>query len=410
MDQAAVLWILLSAGALVAGIAVVGILVAPRSMEPVAGVAGAIGTLSAIYGFVRLPEAYGERIDILLYASAFVLAAFGGGYSLASSLLDQLVRDRKPTTLPDFLPPAIDRPAVILVACIEPERYEPTVTAEVFESLAAEDLLEPSLGSMPFLFLAQKARYRAVGGKSPSFEELRAVSDGLQEALTGSVVEVATCSGTHALDEIVTRAVGRGHRMIVVAELTVAESLHLSAAKRAVDASRITDLGVTVRYTLPLWDSPNLSSMLTERILGVAGPLDAAGVVLVGHGQPEERAHRNPVMDEQEAALLNRVRQNLTESGVDEQHVRLAWSEWRDPDVTSAVRHLAALGCRRIVISPACFPLDTIATRLELELGVRQARVDADVSVVSLPAWTGDDAVIAELKARIDEAMREPSE
>jgi len=49
---------------------------------------------------------------------------------------------------------------------------------------------------------------------------------------------------------------------------------------------------------------------------------------------------------------------------------------------------------------PACFPLDTVETMLELPLSVRQARIDDGVSVVSLAAWHDDPALVEELRAR----------
>ncbi len=91
----------------------------------------------------------------------------------------------------------------------------------------------------------------------------------------------------------------------------------------------------------------------------------------------------------------------LLERGVDAESVRVAWADWTTPDVASSVRHLVALGRRRVLVVPAVYPLDTLATRLDLEMAVRQARVNDDVSVVTLPGWRDDEAVIAELRARV---------
>ena len=64
------------------------------------------------------------------------------------------------------------------------------------------------------------------------------------------------------------------------------------------------------------------------------------------------------------------------------------------------MRHVAALGCTRLVVAPACFPLDTVETMLELPLSVRQARIEEGVSIVSLAAWHDDPALVDELSAR----------
>jgi hypothetical protein len=199
--------------------------------------------------------------------------------------------------------------------------------------------------------------------------------------------------------------VSRGFRTVVVAEAVIAESLEVDSAKRSVDALRLSDLGVTVTYAGPLWRSERIATLVSTRILAILGDPDAGGVVLVGQGQPEDRARDRREFDEQETSFLNRVRMLLLERGVADQSVRLAWADWRAPEVTGTVRHLAALGCRRIVVSPACFPLDSIATLLDLQLSVRQARVDETVSVVTLPAWHDDPAFAEELVGGIEQAI-----
>jgi len=160
-----------------------------------------------------------------------------------------------------------------------------------------------------------------------------------------------------------------------------------------------------VTYSGPLWRSERIATLVSTRIMALVADPAASGVVLVGQGQPDDRARDRREFDEQETSFLNHVRMLLLERGVPEQSVRLAWADWRTPEVTGTVRHLAALGCRRIVVSPACFPLDSIATLLDLQLSVRQARVDETVSIVTLPAWHDDPAFAEELCTGVEHAM-----
>jgi hypothetical protein len=153
-----------------------------------------------------------------------------------------------------------------------------------------------------------------------------------------------------------------------------------------------------------MWASEPLAQLVANRAMAVAGDLSVAGIVLVGQGQPDERSRDRRDFDEQEISFLNRVRMLLLERGLTDQNVRIAWADWRTPEVTGAVRHLAALGCRRVVVSPSCFVLDSITTLLDLQLAVRQARVDDTVNVVTLPAWHDDPALIEELRALVVKA------
>jgi hypothetical protein len=56
-------------------------------------------------------------------------------------------------------------------------------------------------------------------------------------------------------------------------------------------------------------------------------------------------------------------------------------------------------------VVPAAYPLETISTLLDFSAAARSARVDQSVAVTSLPAWRDDDQVVAELAARVTEAL-----
>ena len=219
------------------------------------------------------------------------------------------------------------------------------------------------------------------------------------------LIASAWCEGERSLATRIAEAVADGFRTIIVAETVIAESLEVDAAKRAVVAMDLDEHGVDVVYTDPLWRSERVAGLVTARALAVAGDLSTAGIVLVGQGQPDERSRAFREYDEHETAFLNHVRMLLLDRGVPEQSVRIAWADWRTPEVPGSVRHLAALGCRRIVVSPSCFPLDSIATLLDLRLSVRQARVDDTVSVVTLPAWHDDPALIEALRSGVVSAL-----
>jgi protoheme ferro-lyase len=335
----------------------------------------------------------------------------GGGYALVSTLLGLLARHDRTATLPtaENLAPDPGVPLVLVLGEVESPTYSPSSTAVALEDLSREGLLSASIGVLPFLFMAQKTRFRAAGGTSPAARQLEAMAERLETVLGGGSntlrVQDAWCDGEHALATRVTEAVKDGFRSIIVGEALVSESLEVDVAKRNVDALRVGDLGVTVTYTGPLWRSDRIAGLIANRTMAVAGDLSNAGVVLVGQGQPEERSRDRREFDEHEIAFLNHVRMLLLERGFGEQSVRIAWADWRTPEVTGSVRHLAALGCRRIIVSPACFPLDSITTLLDLQLAVRQARVDESVSVVTLPAWHDDPALIEQLRADIASAL-----
>lgn len=398
MDYSAFWWIVAVVSSVISGLALVGILVAQRRLEPFASGTALVTGAAAAYALAMIAYSY-QRADAVFYAMAFVLAGVGGGYSLASTLLFRLASPFAPVVISDDELPLDPRVAVIVVSCIEPPHYDPSATAGMLQSLSDEGLLEASVGGLPFLFFAQKARYRSVDDISPSQPGLTAAADMLGGGLADRdvLVDWATCSGESRLAARVAAAVRRGHRRIVVAELSVASSIHMEAARAEVDGLRLEAHGVSLEDTDAVTRSDNVLAMLVTRILNETQGASDPGVVLVGHGQPEERARRRPAFGEAETVLLSRLRMLLAERGIADDRVRIAWSEWVEPDVTSEVRHLAALGCERIVVVPAVFPLDTLSTRTDLQLAAHQARLDDSVVVTVLPAWGPDVVVVDEL-------------
>lgn len=401
------LWIVLVLAATCLGAAFVGVLVARRALEPVFLAITLGAAVGAAWAFGSFAQVY-DRLDALLYALGFAVAAAAGGYALASTLLWRLAGEQRPATIPSTLPDDNGSAAVIVLGAVEPPEYSEQWTASSLNALADEGLLTASTVILPFLFLAAKARYRAAGGTSPGARQLETLADRLGLSLpvddVGQVLPAAV-DGEQSFETAVAAAVEAGYRRIVVVEALIAGSVELDEAKRRVDSLRLSESGVTITYTDGLWSSDRVAALVTEKSLAVADDPSSTGVLLVGIGQPEQRSRTSQSFDERELAFLSRTRMLLIERGVQANFVRLAWAEWRTPDVTSGVRHLAALGCTRLIVVPACFPLDNIATLLDLPMAIRQARVDAALSVVTLTAWSDDPALVAELRRQVMAAL-----
>jgi len=400
------IWLALLVGAAISGASVVGVLVVRRELELLTALFGMIGFGIAAFAFAEIFQEY-ARPDASLWALAFMVAAAGGGYALASTLLYRFGVNPAVQGLPDPLPPDIGMPAVVLVASVESESYDPRETAAMLQGLSDEGLLDASIGILPFLFFAQKARYRVVADDSPSVHEASTLAERLSDTISEAHAQVqwTASAGPGSVTRAVLAAAARGHRRIVVAELFVAEPAQMELARAEIHALGLGARGIEVRFTGALCDAERVLSMLVARVTRSAD--SATGVVLVGHGQPEERARMHPEYDEQELLFLNRLRMLLVERGIADDFVRLAWADWGEPDITSSVRHLAALGCRRILVVPAVYPLDTVSTRLDLEVALRQARVADNILATTLPPWRDDDAVVAELHDRVAAALNE---
>ena len=410
MNHVVLYWLALVAGSVVLGASVVALLIAERTLEPVSAVSAVLGFIAASWGLGQISASYAGA-DAIGYALFFGAGAIAGGYALASTLLARLALRSRPPAIAEDLAEEESSPTVLLLSELEPPSYSARATASALENLAEEGLLTASIWVLPFLFMAQKTRYRAAGGTSPGSGELTAVAEALARTLASkgiTRVDTAACEGERSLALRVVAAVDRGFRTIIVAQTFIAESLEVDRAKREVDALRLAERGITVSYAEPLWSSARCAALVSARALAVVGDLTTCGVVLVGQAQPEQRSRLVGAFDTQESGFLNQVRMMLLDRGVSEEHVRIAWADWRSPEVTESVRHLAALGCRTVVVVPAGFPLDSITTMLDIHMAVRQARVDQSVNVLTLQAWHDDPGLVEALRSTVLSVLEAP--
>lgn len=397
MDLTIILWIALGIGALIAGAAVTGTLAAPRRIEPLFALAGIAAASGAVASLAGIASRLG-RADAVVYALAFLLGFGGGGYALASTLL---LSAPQPSRRLVIAPPArwSRRPCLIVCRCVEPGAYGFRSTSAMLQALVDEGLLEPSVGTLPLLFFAQKARYRLSGGTSPGVEGLARLAEGLQAALRelDPMVMWATCSGPTRLAARVAEAVGSGFARIIVMDVALSPGMHFHEAAHEAEQLCAGLEDVTLSFERGIPDPDTVMRMLTGRIDSAAASDMVTGVVLAAQGQPRERAERDPAFRERETAFVSRLRMMLLDRGWPEERVRTAWSEWDEPDVTTEARHLAALGCTRILIVPATRPLESLSTRSDLSAAVRAAHLDTGVEVVVMPAWGADPAITAAL-------------
>lgn len=394
------IWTAVLVTGLASGAAFVGLLVGRRSLEPLM----ALLTLAFMAGntaaVLRTAEYY-EDPSIALLAGFVSLAAAGGGWGLASSLLAPLFQDRETSLELQASDPEDEKGLVVLLlVCLEPERYSPRRVATELAQLADAGLREAGVIITPFLYMAQKARYRAMGGFSPEAGAARRLTRRLDEivanARPGATAELVDCSTPGSLASSIRALAQRGHRQFVVANASIADSYEVDRATAALNSLHPHSIGVRVDFTPPLWGSERLAEEIAERILAVTAEPADTGVALLMHGQPESRHQSHPDFDEQEAAFCSRIRLLLQEKGMDEHNVRSCYHDWESPDATETTRHLAAMGCKRVVAVPACFPFESATTVLDLPVAVAQARVDEHVSTVVLSAWN-DEILLADV-------------
>jgi protoheme ferro-lyase len=146
--------------------------------------------------------------------------------------------------------------------------------------------------------------------------------------------------------------------------------------------------------------------MLTRRMSAARAGAEDTAALLISHGVPEQHAAGSQQFLACERSFANRVRMGLIEDGWEEGSVRIAWSQWLDPDVTSELRHLAALGYRRILVNAVTRPIDSLSSTTDIALAIRAAHIDSEVDIEILEPWGDDPMVIDALNAHVEDALR----
>lgn len=354
---------------------------------------GALFSAVSSFGSIATRYDTGQAIGV---AVVVFIAGMTAGYAIAASSLTYLQHRARPA---HFGPDGGDLDGIVLVACCDPERYDPGAVARRQDLLAASAEIEVPTSALPFLFLAEKARYRALGGRSPGPAVARHLATRLAESRTGAPtpLELAWCHAPDSLATAVARCHAAGARRVAIVPLGMPTSAPFDAALAHLgDATRDAN-GPAVRVAPTVWNDRALPERLAERVVAATAGLDLAsvGVALVGEGVPPAWERRYGEAAEAETYFNQRVRALLDDAGIGEPRVRMCWIDWQAPDVTESVRHLAALGCTRVVVAPATIALPTLTTSLDLGHALALARVPHDVQVVTLQPW-GDDEGFAE--------------
>jgi len=392
------MWAGLIGGAMGAGAGLALLLVVVRAREPLVALGGIVSMGLAVAAGNQLRAAY-DTAGLTVVASLLAMGAFGGGFALVSALLAYVTPGPPAVQLPR--PGASSRTLAIMLLDIEPEVYSPGETTREIAELVEAGLPEPAVAVMPLHYAAHKARYRAVGDRSPEAASATDCAEKVEARLDPERIAgpaTVRCADPGALAAALERARHAGYEHTIVAGVYVAESSRVIAQRRAVDEAADVLASLRVSFTRPLWTSDELAQLVAERAIAVSTGSPDTGVALLVHGQPPGQAQLNPTFDVQENAFANRVRALLGESGLDEAKVRVCATEWRDPGVSETVRHLAALGSRRIVVVPACYPFANLQVLLDVPAAARDARIPDDVHVVHVAPW-GEDEVFAKVIA-----------
>jgi protoheme ferro-lyase len=337
---------------------------------------------------------------IRLLAVGVGLVGFLGGYLITTYQFLNLEEERE---LPELnLPPVEqrDHSAVIYFTHGEPPAYSPMPWIETFKELDADGVSFIPKPFRPFFFLNFRKEYLRVGGSPHNFVH-QDMAGSLEAALRAKGDQstrfyMAFLDSNPRPDEAIIRALNDGAREVKFATVFVTVSSHTKAGQDMVKELGLESTGVPICFSEPLWNSPSLQQMFVERANKNLNGTDPSkvGILLVGHGQPEDWDKIYPTQTEQEILFRQAIIDRMVAAGYQRDNISLAWMEFKEPEIQQVTREIAANGVEKLFVFATSISASSLHSLYDIPEAVRAAGLPAGVEVVNLGAWDDDPLVI----------------
>lgn len=345
-------------------------------------------------------------------ASGIALVSFLAGYI---GMTKRLLAREDPRPIPALTrrkgDPGLGHTAVIYFTHGEPETYDPIGWINQFNEFDEQKIPFVPLIARPFFIYSLRRSYLSVGRSEHRRTHLRTVKALENEFRTmgdhRTRFYYSFLDDNPRPDAAFIQALNDGASQIVVAEVFVSDSNHTLEGKHLIQAVGADDLGVPVLYTGPMYDSETLYSMFVERLRVHVDGMDKSkvGVLLVGHGQPDEWDREFATETEHELMFRNRVLDRLEQAGFPRKNLSLAWMEFKEPKPAPKIEEFAANGVEKIYYFSAAISADALHSQWDVPHLISLARNSKKIPTVNLGAWNDDPIVVQAIKEKVQATM-----
>ena len=341
----------------------------------------------------------------LLLAVLLSLAFFLIGYA---AMTHQVLYREDETPLPAITrqkgDPGDGHTAVIYMTHGEPETYDAMAWINTFRELDETDVPFVPWMARPFFLTQLRKHYLRVGQSHHRQNHLEMVQ-ALEEAFrekgdTQTRFYVSFLDDDPRAGAATIQALNEGASRIIVAEVFVSISNHTAEGERQVEEIRAEEYGVPVTFTGPLWDSNALHQMFVDKTNAAIGDADRSkvGILLVGHGQPDEWDREFPTETEHEIQFRQAILALLEQEGYRPENMGQAWMEFKEPEPAEKVEELVQNGVDTILYFAVAISADSLHSQYDIPALVGKAKVPPGVSVINLGAWNGHPRTIQAIK------------
>jgi len=371
-----------------------------------------LATCVVLFGLIVF-LAVGFRRTSLLIAVLLSLGMFLVGYFAMTKII--LARgDTRPVPELTRAPgdPGLGHTAVVYFTHGEPETYNPIGWINQFNEFDEQGIDFIPMIARPFFFNALRNKYLEVGKSDhrKMHEQMIASLEEAYKAEGDSTTKfyLSFLDDNPRPDAAAIQALNEGASKIVVSEVFLTISNHTAEGEHQIKELNIEEtFGIPVEYTGPLYDSQTLKSMFVNRANANIGNTDKAkvGILLVGHGQPDEWDVEWPTETEQEIGFRNGVFSMLAADGYKTENLGLAWMAFKDPKPAEKVHQFLDNGIEKLLFFSAAISADAIHSQYDIPALVYEADYPEGFPIVDLGAWNDDPIVIQAIKEKIDPFM-----
>jgi hypothetical protein len=131
------------------------------------------------------------------------------------------------------------------------------------------------------------------------------------------------------------------------------------------------------------------------------------GILLVGHGQPDEWDVEWATETEQEVGFRKAVLEQFEKDGYRPENLGLAWMEFKEPRPAGKIEEFLGDGGKKVLYFSAAISADAIHSQWDVPALVNESRVPEGFPLINLGAWNDDPVVIQAITEKIDAKLAE---
>ena len=370
-----------------------------------------LGTCAAFFG------------SLILIASAFQAGQGWLAIGLAAvfAIIAYLLTAKKvlsredPRLIPELTrskdDPGLGHTAVIYFTHGEPELYDPIGWINQFNEFDEQKIPFVPLIARPYFLHKLRKGYLRIGkSKHRQMHKQMLSSIEREYRLNGDQTThfyLCFLDDDPRPDAAVIQALNDGASRIIVSEVFLTISNHTAEGKDLIEELNVENLGVPIAYTGPMYNSAQLKSMFVQRANQYRGGFDKSkvGILLVGHGQPDEWDREWGTETQQETSFREDILKLLAEDGYKKDNLSLAWMEFKSPKPAAITEKIVANEVKKILYFSAAISADSMHSQYDVPELIHQAKIPADIELVNLGAWNDDPIVIQAIKEKIDRIM-----